>query len=413
MLENVEVQPKRLDDYQPIVGTEMIYELHQLADDLKGSRVLNINATSFGGGVAEILTTLVPLMRDLGIQAEWQVIQGSDEFFNVTKASHNGLQGMDLPLTDDMKNIWLHYNQLNTEKLEGEYDFIIVHDPQPAGMLHFCNRNHGKHWIWRCHIDTSNANPAFWGFYSQYINSYEAAVFTMKQYVGPGVNFEHLAIIPPTIDPLSPKNTPIPLERAREVVAGFGIDPSRPLITQVSRFDPWKDPLGVIDAYRLVKKEIPNVQLALVGSMASDDPEGWYFLDKTSRHAGEDSDIFILHNFQGVGAYEVGCFQTASDSVVQKSTREGFGLVVTEALWKGKPVVGGNVGGIPLQVINGETGYLVDAIEDCADKVLYLLQHPDESRKMGKAGQDHVRHHFLSMHHLKNYLHLFRSLATI
>lgn len=413
MLENVEVQPKRLDDYQPIVGTEMIYELHQLADDLKGARVLNINATAFGGGVAEILTTLVPLMRDLGIQAEWQVIQGSDEFFNVTKASHNGLQGMDLPLTDDMKNIWLHYNQLNAEKLEGEYDFIIAHDPQPAGMLHFCNRKNGKHWIWRCHIDTSTANPAFWDFYSQYMNSYEAAVFTMKQYVGPGVNFEHLAIIPPTIDPLSPKNAPIPLERARGIVAGFGIDPSRPLITQVSRFDPWKDPLGVIDAYRLVKKEIPNVQLALVGSMASDDPEGWYFLDKTSRHAGEDNDIFILHNFQGVGAYEVGCFQTASDSVVQKSTREGFGLVVTEALWKGKPVVGGNVGGIPLQVINGETGYLVDSVEDCADKVLYLLQHPDESQKMGKAAQDHVRHHFLSMHHLKNYLHLFRSLAIV
>jgi trehalose synthase len=232
----------------------------------------------------------------------------------------------------------------------------------------------------------------------------------MEQYVGPGVTFDQLAIIPPTIDPLSPKNVPIPEDKASEVVAGFGIDLDRPLITQVSRFDPWKDPLGVIDAYRIVKDSVPNAQLALVGSMAADDPEGWYFLDKTTRHAGEDDDIFILHNFHGVGGYEVGCFQTVSDVVIQKSTREGFGLVVTEGLWKGKPVIGGNVGGIPLQVIDGETGYLVNSIETCAEKTILLLQDQERSQSMGIAAREHVRKNFLITRHLRDYLQLFNDL---
>ncbi|UCF61370.1 MAG: glycosyltransferase [Anaerolineaceae bacterium] len=410
MLQRVTVEEMHLDDYRPVVGDEVLEEIQRLAHELKGAKVVHINATAFGGGVAEILMTLVPLMRDVGLDAEWQVIEGSDEFFNVTKASHNGLQGMEIPLTEEMKAIWRQYNEQNAEIFEGEYDYVIVHDPQPAGLLHFHGRSGGAHWVWRCHIDTSHPNPLYWDFYAPYIDDYEAAVFTMDQYVGPGVEFEHLAIIPPTIDPLSPKNAPIPMDEAREVVSGFGIDLSRPLITQVSRYDPWKDPLGVIDAYRLVKLEIPEVQLALVGSMASDDPEGWYFLDKTSRHAGKDDDIYILHNFHGVGGYEVGCFQTASDVVIQKSTREGFGLVVTEGLWKGKPVIGGNVGGIPLQVIDRVTGFLVDTIEECAEKTHYLLQHPDEARDMGEAAREHVRENFLITRHLKDYLVLFQKM---
>lgn len=412
MLERVTVEQKSIQDYRPIVGDEVIEELRQLAAQLEGAHVLHINATAFGGGVAEILMTMVPLMNDLGLRAEWQVIEGTDEFFNVTKASHNGLQGMQIPLTEEMKDIWRRYNQHNADLFEGEYDYIIVHDPQPAGLLHYHGRAGGKHWIWRCHIDTSHPNPAYWDFYVPYINSYEAAVFTMEQYVGPGVDFKHLAIIPPTIDPLSPKNAPIPVEEAHQVVSGFGIDLTRPVLTQVSRFDPWKDPLGVIDAYRLVKAEMPEVQLALVGSMASDDPEGWYFLDKTSRRAGEDDDVFILHNFHGVGAYEVGCFQTVSDVVIQKSTREGFGLVVTEGLWKGKPVIGGNVGGIPLQVLDGKTGFLVDTIEACAEKSLYLLQHAEESQAMGEAAKEHVRQNFLTTRHIRDYLRLFVKMAS-
>ena len=407
MLQQVEVGQKRLDDYRPIVGDEAITEIERLAAPLKGARVVHINATAFGGGVAEILQTLVPLMRNVGLDAGWQVIEGKDEFFNVTKACHNGLQGMDIPFTGEMQAIWQRYNEMNARRFEGEYDFVVVHDPQPAGLLHYHGASGGRHWAWRCHIDTSHPTPVFWDFFAPYITAYEAGIFTMEQYVGPGVSYSHLAIIAPTIDPLSPKNVSLPLEQAREIVARFGLDVSRPLITQVSRFDPWKDPLGVIDAYRIVKSEVPDVQLALVGSMASDDPEGWYYLDKTIRHTGEDDDVHVLHNFHGVGALEVGAFQAASDVVVQKSTREGFGLVVTEALWKAKPVVGGDVGGIPLQVLDGETGFLVQDVESCADRILYLLRNPTECIRMGKAAREHVRRNFLSTRHLADYLRLF------
>ena len=413
MLERVAVTAKRVDDYRPIVGNEVIEQLRDRVKALQGARVLHINATAFGGGVAEILSALVPLMCDIGLDAEWQVIQGSDEFFAVTKASHNGLQGMDVPFTKAMKDTWKLYNERNAQKIEGEYDFIVVHDPQPAGLLHFHNGRGEAQWIWRCHIDTSQPNPAFWDFFAPYINAYHAAIFTLQDYVNPGIHSDHLAFIAPTIDPLSPKNTPVPRAEADNTVRGFGIDANRPLITQVSRFDPWKDPLGVIDAYRLIKDRIPDVQLALVGSMASDDPEGWTYLDKTSRRAGEDDDIHILHNFHGVGAYEVGCFQTASDVVIQKSTREGFGLVVTEALWKGKPVVGGNVGGIPLQVLDGKTGFLVDSVESCADKTIYLLEQPHAAQAMGVAGREHVRENFLITRHLLDYIELFTELRGI
>lgn len=410
MLERVAVEPKTLSEYEPIVGDAALSEIHELVKPIAGARIVHINATAFGGGVAEILMALVPLMRDLGLEAEWQVIAGSDDFFNVTKASHNGLQGMSLPLDDSMKSLWKEYNQINAKQFAGNYDFVVVHDPQPAGLLHYHGREGGDHWIWRCHIDTSHPNMDFWNFYAPFFNQYDAGIFTMKEYAGPGVEFGKLGIIAPTIDPLSPKNVAIPYDDARQVVTGFGIDLDRPLITQVSRFDPWKDPMGVIDAYRIVKEIAPETQLALVGSMAADDPEGWYYLDKTSRHAGEDDDIFILHNFQGVGGYEVGCFQTASDVVIQKSTREGFGLVVTEGLWKGKPVVGGNVGGIPLQILDGETGFLVNSIEECAEKIILLLQNPDLTAKMGKAGREHVRKNFLITRHLRDYLQLFNDL---
>ncbi len=412
MLQQVELEEKHLNAYRPVVGDETIAEIKEVAKPLQGARVVHVNATAYGGGVAEMLQTLVPLMVDVGLDADWQVIEGADEFFNVTKAAHNGLQGMEIELTTEMKDIWQRYNKMNADAFEGTYDFVVVHDPQPASLLHYHGKADGEHWAWRCHIDTSHPNPDYWDFFAPYINQYEAAIFTMEQYVGPGVDFEHLAIITPTIDPLSPKNAPIDLSEARRIVGDFGLDLERPIITQVSRFDPWKDPLGVIDAYRIVKEQMPEVQLALVGSMASDDPEGWYYLDKTIRHAGEDFDTHILHNFHGVGAYEVGAFQTASDVVIQKSIREGFGLVVTEALWKGKPVVGGNAGGIPLQIIEGETGFLVDTVEACAKKTLYLFEHPDEAQEMGEAAKEHVRENFLTTRHLADYLKLFQDMRA-
>ncbi len=411
MLSTVNVSPKSLEAYRPIVGGEIIEEIHALARPFQGARVVHVNATAFGGGVAEILHTLVPLMQDIGLEASWQVIEGKDEFFNVTKAMHNGLQGMNLPFTPEMQAIWQRYNEENARRFEGEYDVVIVHDPQPAGLRHYTRGRNGRTWVWRCHIDTSHPNPAYWNFLAPYITEYDAAIFTMKEYVGPGVSFRHLAIIPPTIDPLSPKNAPIPAEEARKVVAHFGIDLKRPLLLQVSRFDPWKDPLGVIDCYRLVKRTIPEVQLALVGVMATDDPEGWKYLDRTIRHAGEDFDIHILHNFHGVGPYEVNAFQTVADVVIQKSLREGFGLVVAEAMWKGKPVVAGNVGGIPLQVVDGETGFLVNSVEECAERVMWLLNHPEEGERMGKAARERVRKHFLVTRLLADYLRLFHELA--
>ena len=410
MLKKVELRERSLDAYRPIVGDEKVEEIKRLADRLKGGRVLHVNATAYGGGVAEILYTLVALMRDVGLDAEWRVIRGETEFFNVTKSFHNALQGMDVALTEEMKEIYNRYNRMNAEDFEGEYDFIVIHDPQPAALKHHLAPRFGK-WIWRCHIDTSTPHRPVWDFLRPYLEEYDAAIFTMEQYVGSDLRFDKLAIIPPSIDPLTDKNRELSLEESRRIVASFGLDTERPIMLQVSRFDPWKDPLGVIDAYRLVREEVPRLQLALVGSMAADDPEGWYYLDKTSRHAGEDSDIHILHNFHGVGNLEVNAFQTAADVVVQKSTREGFGLVVAEALWKGKPVVGGKVGGIPLQVIDGETGFLVTSVEECAQKALYLLQHPEVSREMGAKGREHVRENFLTTRHLRDYLELFNALA--
>ena len=412
MLQTIPTQAKRLAEYQGIVPDALLEEIETLARGLRGARVVHINATAFGGGVAEILQSLVPLMQDVGLEAAWQVIHGENEFFQVTKACHNGLQGMRLDFTPEMQAIWTRYNRENAARFEGAYDFVVVHDPQPAGLRRFTEGRGGRFWIWRCHIDTSHPHPPFRDFFLPYVQEYDAAIFTLQDFVFPGLAGPQIAIIPPTIDPLAPKNQPMPPEKARTTMARFGVDPDRPLLLQVARFDPWKDPLGVIDAYRLVKQEVPDVQLALVGVMAHDDPEGWFYLDRVLRHAGEDFDIHVLHNFHGVGPLEVAAFQAQAAVVVQKSTREGFGLAVAEALWKAKPVVGGRVGGIPLQVLDGETGYLVDSIEEAAARMLHLLRHPEEARRLGQAGREHVRRHFLLPRLLRDYLRLFAALTA-
>ncbi len=410
MLETVEVRKKSLDSYRGIVGDHLLSDIRDLAAGLRGTRVVHINATAFGGGVAEMLQSLIPLMRDVGLEAEWQVIKGEEKFFHVTKAFHNGLQGMDLALTDDMKDVWQQYNGKNAQAFEGEYDFVVVHDPQPAGLRYFHGDGGGKHWIWRSHIDTSHPNKAYWEFMVPFLRPYQAGVFSLSDYVGDGLAFPELAIVHPSVDPLSPKNRPLPRVRAERIVRGLGVDTSRPIIAQVSRYDPWKDPLGVIDAYRIVKRSTPDVQLLLMASMANDDPEGWEYLRRTQEHAGDDRDIRLLC-FQRNNDLEVNAVQTFSDVVIQKSVREGFGLVVTEAMWKGQAVVGGNVGGIPLQITDGETGFLVGSVEECADKVLYLLQNREEAEQMGLKAREHVRQHFLTPRHLRDYLVLFEKLS--
>jgi len=409
MLEAVETEKKLLDNYIDIVGKEEIENIKKLALPLKGERVVHINSTSFGGGVAEILSTLVPLMKDVGLEAEWQVIKGTDDFFSVTKAILNGLQGMDVSFTEEMKKIFLKTNQLNEKLFEDEYDFVVIHDPQPVAILNYRREKIGK-WIWRLHIDPTQAQENIWQFIKPFVEKYDTAVFTLKEYIKEDLKMKNVTIIPPAIDPLSPKNIEMDQKMIEDIVRKFKVDPDRPIITQVSRFDPWKDPLGVIDMYRIVKREIKWVQLVLITYMAPDDPEGWEYYEKTARHAGEDYDIYLLSNLNGVGNLEVNAFQRASDVIIQKSLRGGFGLVITEALWKGKPVVAGSVGGIPLQVDNRRTGYLVGNVTECAERVIHLLKNLEIADKMGRSGKEYVRKNFLITRLLKDYLNLFNSL---
>jgi len=399
-----------LKDYTEIVGKEEVEEILVLAEKLAGKSVVHVNSTSFGGGVSEILRRLVPLMKDVGINAEWKVIKGGKEFFNVTKAFHNALQGKEIELTQNMKKVYLQYNELNANLLNLDYDYVVIHDPQPLTIINYRDERKGK-WIWRCHIDLSQPNEKFWSFLEPFLANYDAFIFSLKKYVKSPLEKRNVAIISPSIDPLSDKNKSLPEDRILSTLERYDVDADRPILTQVARFDPWKDPLGVIDVYRKVKKKVPKVQLLLITSMAPDDPEGWTYYERTARHAGEDYNIHLLTDLMGVRDLEVNAFQRASDVALLKSIREGFGMTVTEALWKEVPVVGGNVGGIPLQVINGETGFLVNTVEEAVEKTLYLLKHPEEAEEMGKKGKEHVKENFLITRHLKNYLKLFLRLT--
>ncbi len=406
MLQPIAVGHKSLSDYTHVAGRPLIEEIRELATELKGLKVLHLSATAFGGGVSEILYTLVPLMRDAGIEAEWQVMLGREEFYNVTKLMHNALQGNPQGLTPEQWQVFAKYNELNAQELSEGWDVIIIHDPQPAAILQHVPEK-GKRWIWRCHIDLSTPNPTVIERMVPLVRSYDGAVFHLPDYVPDGLDGTPVHICPPAIDPLSPKNMAFSPEDASYVCDQFGLDVDRPLMCQVSRFDPWKDPMGVIDAYRAVKEEVPNVQLALIGSMATDDPEGWEFFNQTMAHAQGDPDVHILNNLNSVGAIEVNAFQSQADVVIQKSTREGFGLTVSEALWKARPFIGGDVGGIPLQVIDGESGYLVGSAQECADRAIAILRDPDLGRRLGRAGKEHVRRHFLTPRLLRDWLRIF------
>ena len=408
MLQPVALAHKSLADYTHIVGRPLVEEIRELAEPLQGKRVVHLSATAFGGGVSEILYTLIPLMRDVGLEVEWQVIYGREEFFNATKLMHNALQGHPQDLSEEQWATWTQYNEMNARELSRDWDVCIVHDPQPAAISSLVPEK-AKAWVWRCHIDVSTPNLATMERLLPYIKQYPASLFHVAAYAPEGMD-GGVNIVPPAIDPLAPKNMALSIEDATFVCKQFGIDTDRPVMCQVSRFDPWKDPLGVIDAYRLVKAERADVQLALVGSMASDDPEGWDFHNSTLEHAQGDPDIHILNNFNNVGAIEVNAFQSLADVVIQKSTREGFGLTVSEALWKGRPFIGGDVGGIPLQVQNGISGYLVSNVEDCAARSLDIINDPALGKALGQRGKEHVRTHFLMPRYLRDYLKIFHGL---
>ncbi len=382
-----------IDSYRPLVGDELIDEVVSLARALASVRVCHLNSTSFGGGVAELLARTVPLMNALGLQVDWRLLHARPEFFAITKSLHNALQGAPHTLSYDELEVYFEVNRESAALLETDYDVIVVHDPQPAAVRHFSRAR--ARWIWRCHIDTSAPNPEVAGFLKPLLEEYDALVFTLREFLLPDLAAERVDFIAPAIDPLATKNMDLPLYLCKQAIADAGIDVRRPLLLQVSRFDPWKDPLGVIQTYRLVKQEVPEVQLALIGAIAGDDPEGWHLLERVQEAVAADRDLFVFTNLGGVGSMEVNVFQRGCDVVIQKSMREGFGLVVSEALWKEKPVVAGRAGGIPIQFPPGYGDYLVTSVEACAARLLDLLRKPGFRAEFGRAGREHVRRHFL------------------
>ena len=401
---------KRLRDYAGIVGEEAVNRIEEMVEDLRGESFAHVNSTSFGGGVAEILHNLIPLMRDVGLNARWFVIEGPEGFFNVTKTFHNALQGnRELRLTEEMKKLYLRTNEENAREVDlSGFDYVLVHDPQPAPLIEFYTKK--QPWIWRCHIDLSSPNPEFWDFLKGFVGKYDRYIFHLPEYVQSGLEREKVVIMPPSIDPLSEKNMELSESETLKILERFDVDPERPILTQVARFDPWKGVFDVIEVYRRVKKKVPDVQLLLVGVMAHDDPEGWVYFEKTLRKIGEDYNVKVLTNLIGVHAREVNAFQRASDVVLQMSIREGFGLTVTEAMWKERPVVGRAVGGIKFQIIDGKTGFLVKDVDEAVEKTVYLLRHPEVAERIGKEAKERVKENFIITKHLERYIELLNSL---
>src|SRR3984893_7285421 len=361
----------RLDDYRDIIGQAQVDALRFLARDLKGKSIKMVNSTAVGGGVAEMLNRLVPLLSELEVPTHWDVITGGNDFFEVTKAFHNALHGTGYELTKAAQEIFLTYNEQNRERLQIEAEMVVIHDPQPVGLIRSRDKTPAS-WVWRCHIDLSNPDARVWDFLRPFVEQYDAEIFSSQSFARQLPIPQYLFY--PCIDPLSEKNKELPDSVVQKVCDEFGIDRSRPVVTQVSRFDRLKDPLGVVHAYKLAKKYV-DCQLVLAGGGASDDPEGAAVLQEVKEAAWNDPDIIIL-DLPPWCAFEINAIQRASTIVVQKSLKEGFGLTVTEALWKAKPTIASAVGGIPNQIIHKLTGVLVHSVEGCAFQIRYLLTHP-------------------------------------
>ncbi len=407
----VAVWPRSIEEFRGSVDDAVIADMQSRGDGQRGLRVLHINSTEYGGGVAEILLAQIPLLEDLGTAAQWGVIDGDERFFEITKSCHNGFQGnKDLPWEPAMEVHYLWTVEQNLSSLPEGFDVCVVHDPQPMAIPYLLGSDReriAKKWIWRCHIDCADPHPAIWGFVKQFLEPYDAMVFTMKEFVQPEVPGDRVVISAPSIDPTSPKNSDLSEVTVNDICRQYQVDPRRPIMAQVSRFDPWKDPEGVITAYRTVKEKIPGVQLILAGSLAHDDPEGLKIYDDLVRHRGNDRDLLILSNFQQVGNTTINCFQRAADVIIQKSIREGFGLTVAEGAWKSKPVIGGRAGGITLQIDDGRTGYLVDSVEETAQRSIELIENPETAAAMGTAGRELIRERFLTTREMSDWLDLF------
>jgi trehalose synthase len=396
-----------LDQYVPLLGSAEVEELRTLAGPLEGSSVVMVNTTAVGGGVAELLSRTIPLMRELGLEPRWEVMRGAQEFFEVTKRFHNALHGRSLEITARDFEIFLEYNRRNRQSLSLDGRFIVIHDPQPAALVEGRAAGDSRRWIWRCHIDLSRPDPAVWNFLEPFVARYDGSIFSSPEFSRQLSIPQYLVY--PSIDPLTDKNRELEPEFIERVVSGFGIDARRPILTQISRFDRLKDPVGVVRSYRLVKRYF-DCQLVLAGGGADDDPEGSAVLAEVREEAGNDADIHLLE-LPASSPLEINALQRASTIVIQKSLREGFGLTVAEALWKKKPVVASAVGGIPLQVIHKHTGLLAHSVEGTAYQIRYLLSHPDLARRLGEQGHEHVRESFLITGNVKRYLTLFLHLT--
>lgn len=395
----------KLRDYEPIVGSDTLDELELIASKLPPVIIQNINSTAVGGGVAEILMRIVPLLKELGIRASWEVIKGGEKFFEITKKIHNALHGLKLNFSREELDIFLETNEMNSKTMEFYGDILFIHDPQPIALVKR-KKELGRKWIWRCHIDFSSPDPFIWNFLKDYIEEYDVSVFSAPSFARE-LNIPQV-LISPSIDPLSDKNRELPPKLIDEVLERFGIDKTRPIVTQISRFDYLKDPIGVVKAFRLVKKYI-DCQLVLAGGTATDDPEGMKVLEEVRKEVNNDPDIFLLL-LPPASDLEINALQRASTVILQKSLKEGFGLTVAEALWKAKPVIAGAVGGIPLQIAHKYSGLLTHTIEGTAFALKQLLQNPEYAKRLGENGREHVRKKYLITRHLRDYLLLFLSL---
>lgn len=408
MLEPVELKPKKFADYQEIIGDELYNEVLKLSKKLAGKRILHINATARGGGVAEILHSMVPILQDLGIRAEWQTIEANREFFVTTKNIHNSLQGFDTGLN---AMDWRFYESVNQELAAelkpDQWDIIVTHDPQPAAIIKYAAKATCQ-WVWRCHLDVSHPAEAARQHFSKYLRGYDGAIFTLDEYFFGDFGDCKTGVIPVAIDPLSPKNQPMGDKEARSIVSRYGLDPARPFIVQVSRFDPWKDPEGVIKAWQLAKAQVPKLQLVLVGNTADDDPQSAEILKHVRRLDRADDDLHIVADEADDRAVQA--FQTTADVVIQKSIREGFGLTVAEALWAKTPVVATKVGGIPMQIEDGVSGFLADGVVETANQIIKLVHNPKLRKQMGAAGHKHIREHFLLPRLIRDHLKFISSL---
>lgn len=414
MFGSITVRPKALEDYRQVIGEEPLAELRRLAIPLMGARVLHLNITPFGTGVAEMLSSLVPLMNDLGLICQWQIIRTADEFIAATNALYNALAGGRAEWRKGMNEIWLKYSVMNAALFDQDYDFIVVHDPQPAAILSAILQQRGQHpagrWVWHCHLDLSQAQKEAWQAVASHAQAYDAIIVDMEHYFPPKGQRHTPLVIPPALDPLSPKNMDIGQDTIAAILERYCLDSARPIICQVAPLDKWNNPLGLIQAYRMAREHHPELQLALVDTSTTTDEETQAYFQQVAELGRNDPDLHIFSSLNDVGNVEINVFQRAARVVVQRSLRRGFGMSVTEALWKERPVVAGAAGGIPRQIRDGATGYLVASDEECAARILHLLANPELSRQMGRAGREQVKQNHLITRLTRDYLEFFQSL---